>query len=307
MSPTPIHVWAIFAVVIVAALLIDLALFHRKPHQIPIREALIEIAAWIGLALAFNVWIFFLSGKESALQFFTGYVVEQSMSIDNIFMFILIFESLDIPHRSRHKVLYYGVVGAFLLRIAFIFAGVALLERFHAILYFFGAVLLVTGIRMLLPAKKEIRLERNWLVRFTRSIFPVSTDPAGESFWVKESGRICVTPLFVALIAVEAMDIVFAFDSVPAVLAITRDPFIAFSSNAFAVLGLRALYFAMADILPRLRYLHQGLATIVIFVAGKMFVSERLPIPTFASLAVIGTIIAITVVASMIRPQSPRK
>jgi tellurite resistance protein TerC len=307
MVPTPTHIWAIFAVVIVAALLIDLLLFHRKPHQIPLREALVEIAAWIGLALAFNVWIFFLSGKEAALQFFTGYVVEQSMSIDNIFIFILIFKALDIPSRSQHKVLYYGVVGAFLLRIAFIFAGVALLEKFHAIRYLFGAILLVTGIRMLLPSRKDIRPERNWLVRFTRLIFPVSADPAGESFWVQQSGKAFATPLFVALIAVEAMDIIFAFDSVPAVLAITRDPFIAFSSNAFAVLGLRALYFAMAGILPRLRYLHQGLATIVIFVAGKMFASDHLPISTFASLAVIGTIISITVIASMIRPQAPQK
>jgi tellurite resistance protein TerC len=184
---------------------------------------------------------------------------------------------------------------------------VALLERFHAILYLFGAILLVTGIRMLLPAKKEIRPEQNWLVRFTRLIVPVSTDLAGESFWVKQSGRTFATPLFVALIAVEAMDIIFAFDSVPAVLAITRDPFIAFSSNAFAVLGLRALYFAMAGILPRLRYLHQGLAAIVIFVAGKMFAGEHLQVSTFASLAVIGTIIAVTVIASMIRPQGPQK
>jgi tellurite resistance protein TerC len=242
-----------------------------------------------------------------ALQFFTGYVVEQSMSIDNIFIFILIFNALHIPARSQHKVLYYGVVGAFVLRIAFIFAGVALLQKFHAILYLFGAILLVTGIRMLLPSKKEIRPERNWLVRFTRMILPVTTDPVGESFWVRQAGRTCATPLFVALIAVEAMDIIFAFDSVPAVLAITRDPFIAFSSNAFAVLGLRALYFAMAGILPRLRYLHQGLAAIVIFVAGKMFVSEHLPISTFVSLAVIGTIIVVTVVASMIRPQAPYK
>jgi tellurite resistance protein TerC len=300
MPTTPVHVWAIFGIVIVAALAADLAIFHRESHEIGLKEALLESAAWIALALSFNAWIYFSRGQEAALQFFTGYVVEKSMSIDNIFVFILIFDALRVPSRSQHKVLYYGVAGALVLRVIFVLAGVELLSRFHAILYFFGAILFVTGIRMLLPGKRQIRPERNWLVRLARWVVPVTGDYASGAFWLKQDDRWSATPLFVALVAVEAMDIIFAVDSVPAVLAITRDSFIAFSSNAFAILGLRALYFALSSVLPRLRYLHQGLAAIIIFVAVKMFATDRLQIPTAYSLGVIGLIIAATVIASIL-------
>jgi tellurite resistance protein TerC len=280
-------------------LLADLAVFHRRSREIRLKEALLESAAWIGLALAFNAWIYFSRGQEAALQFFTGYVVEKSMSIDNIFVFILIFDALRVPSRSQHKVLYYGVGGALVLRVIFVLAGVELLAKFHAILYLFGAILLVTGVRMLLPGGRKIRPERNWLVRLARWIVPVTDDYTTGAFWLKQNNQWSATPLFVALVAVEAMDIIFAVDSVPAVLAITRDSFIAFSSNAFAILGLRALYFALVGVLPRLRYLHQGLAAIVIFIALKMFANDRLQIPTAYSLGVIGVIITVTVVASI--------
>ena len=305
MPTTPVHVWAIFGVVIAAALLADLAVFHRKSHEIRLKEALLESTAWIALALAFNAWIYLSRGQEAALQFFTGYVVEKSMSIDNIFVFILIFDALRVPSRSQHKVLYYGVGGALVLRVIFVLAGVELLAKFHAILYLFGAILLVTGVRMLLPGSRKIRPERNWLVRLARWIVPVTDDYTAGAFWLKQNNQWSATPLFVALVAVEAMDIIFAVDSVPAVLAITRDSFIAFSSNAFAILGLRALYFALAGVLPRLRYLHQGLAAIVIFIALKMFANDRLQIPTAYSLGVIGVIITVTVVASIAsRPEA---
>jgi tellurite resistance protein TerC len=290
----------IFGGVVAVALLADLLLFHRKPHEIGLREALIESAAWITLALAFNAWISFSLGREAALQFFTGYVVEKSMSIDNIFVFILIFDSLHIPARSQHKVLYYGVAGALILRAIFVLAGVKLLAHFHAVLYLFGTILLVTGVRILLPGTRQVRPERNWLVRLLRLVMPVADDFTSPNFFLKQDGNWSATPLFIALVAAEATDIIFAVDSVPAVLAITRDSFIAFSSNAFAILGLRALYFALAGVLPRLRYLHQGLAAIILFVAFKMLAADWVQISTTASLALIAAIITLTVIASLV-------
>jgi tellurite resistance protein TerC len=242
-------------------------------------------------------------GREPALQFLTAYVVEKSLSIDNIFLFVLIFASLRVPARLHHTVLFYGVAGALLLRGLFVWAGVELLRLFHPIMYVFAAILLITAVRMLLPQKHEMHPEENWLVRVTKVFIPVTDRFEGDNFFVKENGRRVATSLFVALIAVEAMDIVFAADSVPAVLAISREPFIAYSSNAFAILGLRALYFAVSAALTRLRYLHQGLAAILIVVAGKMIVGEKVEIPTAGSLGAIALIMTITVLASL----APRK
>lgn len=299
MLGTPAHIWLVFCIVVVVALAVDLGVFHRKTHKITLRLALAESAGWIGLALAFNLWVYHTQGAQAGLEFLTGYLVEKSLSVDNIFIFILIFQAFRVPSRSHHKVLYCGVVGALVLRAAFVLAGVELLQSFHAVLFLFGAILLFTGFRMMLPGERVIRPERNWLVRLARRFLPVLTEYEGDRFLVKRSGKWNATPLFLALVAVEAMDIIFAIDSVPAVLAITRDTFIVYSSNAFAILGLRALYFALADILPRFRFLHQGLAAILIFVGGKMLLSDWWPIPASVSLGVIAGILVTTVLASV--------
>jgi len=291
--------WVILAIVVIAALVADLLIFHRESHEVTLKEALLESAGWVGLSLAFNVWIYFSRGQEAGLQFLAAYVLEKSMSADNILVFILIFASLGIPARSQHKVLFYGVAGALVMRGVFVLAGIELLQRFHAVLFVFGGILLITGARMLLPDRRTARIENNWLVRITRWIVPVADHYQGDKLWLAENGRRKATTLFVALVAVEAMDILFAVDSVPAVLAITRDPFIAYSSNAFAILGLRALYFALSGALAKLRYLHQGLAVILLFVAGKMFATDRVHISSGLSLGIISGILLLTVAASV--------
>jgi tellurite resistance protein TerC len=302
MLGTPIHVWVVFAVVIVAALVLDLGVFHRKSQKVTLRGALIESAAWIVLSLLFAVYVHFSRGTQAGVVFLTGYLVEKSLSVDNIFVFVLIFRAFQVPERSQHKVLFYGVAGALVMRALFVLAGVELLKNFHFILFIFGAILVVTAIQMLRPGQRAIQPERNWLVRITRRFVPVLTSYAGEAFWVKRERKWHATPLFMALVAVEAMDIIFAIDSVPAVLAITRDTFIVYSSNAFAILGLRALYFALADILPRFRFLHQGLAAILFFVGLKMIASDWIDLPDLASLGVIAGILTITIVASLAVP-----
>jgi tellurite resistance protein TerC len=253
------------------------------------------------LSLAFNVWVYFSRGQEAGLQFLTAYLLEKSMSADNILVFILIFASLGVPAKSQHRVLFYGVAGALVMRGVFVLAGIALLRKFHAVVFIFGAILLVAGGRMLFTRQQSIRPERNWIVRTARWIAPVADRHDGDQLWIRENGKVKVTVLLVALIAVEALDLVFAVDSVPAVLAITRDPFIAYSSNAFAILGLRALYFALSGVLVKLRYLHQGLAVILLFVAGKMLASDRLNISSGASLGVIAGILLLTLLASWLR------
>ena len=299
MLGTPIHVWVVFAVVITAALVLDLGVFHRKSKKVSLRVALIESAAWIVLSLLFAVYVHYSRGTQAGVAFLTGYLVEKSLSVDNIFVFVLIFRAFQVPERSQHKVLFYGVIGALVMRALFVLAGVELLQNFHFILYIFGGILVVTAIQMLRPGQRAIEPERNWLVRITRQFIPVLTDYAGDDFWVKRERKWNPTPLFMALVAVEAMDIVFAVDSVPAVLAITRDTFIVYSSNAFAILGLRALYFALADILPRFRFLHQGLAAILLFVGFKMIASDWIDLPDVVALGVIAGILSITIVASL--------
>jgi tellurite resistance protein TerC len=299
MLGTPIHVWAVFGIVIVAALVLDLGVFHRKSQKVSLKNALIESAAWIALSLLFAVYVHFVRGPEAGVEFLTGYLVEKSLSVDNIFVFILIFRAFQVPERSQHKVLFYGVIGALVMRALFVLAGVELLQNFHLILYFFGAILIFTAIQMLRPGQRAIKPERNWLVRIARRFVPVLTDYTGDHFWVKREKKWHATSLFLALVAVEAMDIVFAVDSVPAVLAITRDTFIVYSSNAFAILGLRALYFALADILPRFRFLHQGLAAILLFVGAKMIASDWVQMSDLASLAVIAGILVVMILASL--------
>jgi tellurite resistance protein TerC len=302
MLGTPFHLWVVFAVVIVTALVVDLGVFHRKSQKVSLRIALIESASWIVLSLLFAVYVHFSRGTQAGVEFLTGYLVEKSLSVDNIFVFVLIFQAFQVPVRSQHKVLFCGVIGALVMRALFVLAGVELLQNFHFILFIFGGILVVTAIQLLQPSQRAIDPERNWLVKITRRFVPVLTDYAGEDFWVKREQKWDATPLFMALVAVEAMDVVFAVDSVPAVLAITRDTFIVYSSNAFAILGLRALYFALADILPRFRFLHQGLAAILLFVGFKMIASDWIDLSDLTSLGVIAGILTITIVASLAIP-----
>ena len=297
---TPIHVWAVFIGVITLALLADLSFFHRKAHEVKLKEALLGSAGWIGLALLFNVFVFFYRGRQAGLEFMTGYLVEQSLSVDNVFAFLVILQAFRVPRRSEHKVLFYGVLGALVMRAVFVAAGVALLQAVKAVMLLFGAILIFAGVRMLIPRKRAMRPERNLLVRLARRFFPVSENPETEEFFLKRTGTTYATPLFLALVAVEAMDIVFSVDSVPAVLAITRDTFIVYSSNAFAILGLRSLYFALAGLLPKFRFLHYGLGAILVLVGTKMLLSERVPISTSFSLIAIAFIMSATILASVI-------
>src|ERR1700722_4464885 len=302
MLGTPLHFWVIFFATVAVALAVDLGVFHRKSHTVHLKEALLESLGWITVSLVFNVWVYYSQGHQAGLEFLAGYLVEKSLSLDNIFVFLIIFQSFQIPAKSQHRVLFYGVIGALVMRALFVIAGVELLQYFHSVIYVFGAILLFTALRMVLPSGRTTKPNQNWLVRLTRRFIPYSDDPTASGFLVKREGRRNATPLFMALIAVEAMDIVFAVDSVPAVLAITRNTFIVYSSNAFAILGLRALYFALADILPRFRFLHQGLAIILLFVGGKMVSSEWVPVSSVLSLAIIGSILVATVAASLFFP-----
>jgi tellurite resistance protein TerC len=303
---TSIYTWATFIAVIVAAITIDLGVFHRKTGRITFRKALAESAAWVSLALLFNLWIYVSLGHQAGLEFFASYLVEKSLSIDNIFLFVLIFQALRTPAESQHGVLYSGVIGALLMRGLFVFAGITLLRHFHFVIFIFGAVLLVTGVRMLATKTRTVKPERNWLVRLTRRLLRVTNDYRGGSLFIKQGGRWNATPLLVALVAIEAADIIFAIDSVPAVLAITRDSFIAYSSNVFAILGLRAMYFALADILPRYRFVNPALAAILIFVGTKMILADRIPISVGASLCVIAAILLLAVSASLLWPKTSR-
>jgi tellurite resistance protein TerC len=299
--------WVGFSVAVVAAIAVDLGVLHRKAHRISLKEALAESAGWIGLALAFNVWVYVSMGHQAGLEFLTSYVVEKSLSIDNIFVFLLIFQGMAVPASAQHKVLYYGIVGALVMRAIFVFGGVALLNRFHFVLFVFGAILILTAIRMLWPGGHKIRPERNWLVRIVRGVVPVTPGYEREHFFVQRAEKWNATPLLLALVVVEATDIVFAVDSVPAVLAITRDTFIAYSSNVFAILGLRALYFALADLLPRFRFLRPGLAAILLFTGAKMLASGRIQISTNVSLGVIIGIMMLMIGASILWPRKKRR
>jgi tellurite resistance protein TerC len=299
---TPLWIWAGFLVLLIVLLALDLRLFHRRPHRVEAREALLESAAWIAAALAFNAAIYLWRGPQAGVEFLTGYLIEKSLSFDNIFVILVLFQAFRVPAELQHRVLYYGVFGALVLRGIFVVAGVELLDAFHSVLYVFGAILLITGARLILPRKKSLNPEKNWMVRVAARLVPASEEIEGERFWTHRDGKWMATPLFLALVTVEMADILFAVDSVPAVLAITRDAFIVFSSNAFAILGLRALYFALADLLPRFRFLRQGLASLLVFVALKMLFSEKIHLSDLASLGIVGFILGATILASLLWP-----
>src|SRR5262245_19249242 len=294
--------WGGFVLFIVAMLALDIGLFHRKPHVIGMREALSWTAVWIALALAFNAGVWYWLGANVALEFFTGYLVEKALSIDNVFVFILLFSYFDTPPAYHHKVLFWGILGAIVARTVFIVGGLALLSSFHWTIYVFGAFLVGTGISMMVK-KRDYTPDRNPVIRIARRWFRVSDRYENGHFLVSHNGRWLATPLLIVLLAVESTDILFAVDSIPAIFAITRDPFIVFSSNIFALLGLRALYFAVAGFMQSFHYLHYGFASIIAILGVKMLLSDVYKVPIVVSLALIVVILTIAVIASLLRPR----
>jgi len=291
--------WAAFLALIVVLLLADLFLFHREAHEISIREAAYTSVFWIALGVGFSLVIWALLGGAAAGQYLTGYVIEKSLSVDNVFVWAVILSYFAVPKAYQHRVLYWGVFGALVLRAIFIFAGVALLNAFDWMLFVFGAFLIFTAWRVATHDNEEIHPERNPVLRLMRKFVPVTSEYHGQRFWVKVDARRFATPLLVVLVLIEATDVVFAVDSIPAILAVTRSTFIVFTSNAFAILGLRALYFLLAGAAGKLRYLNVGLGIILAYVGAKMIVSEWYHLPTFLSLVVIFVILTITVVLSL--------
>lgn len=298
-EPTSLLWFGLFAVAAVA-IVIDIVIHRRGEFSVSTKTALIETAGWVVLALLFDLWIFYARGKQASIQFLSGYLIEQSLSIDNIFLFLVIFRSFQLAPRAQHRILYYGVAGALVMRIAFVFAGVTLLDHFQPIVYVFGAILFVTAFRMLFPRREETA--SSWVVRAVGRFLPITENDDGRHFFLREDGKWRATSLFLALLTIEAVDVIFATDSIPAVLSVTRDAFIAYSSNVFAVLGLRAIYFVLSGILRRVRFLHQGLAAVLIFTGIKMVGSNYFSIPDTWSLAIIGGIFAITAAASLCWP-----
>jgi tellurite resistance protein TerC len=290
-------------------LAIDLGVFHRKAHSVSLKEASIWSAVWITLALIFNAGLYFLRGPEPALQFFTGWLIEKSLSVDNIFIFVLLFTYFRVPAAYQHRVLFWGILGALVMRGILIAVGAVLLEEFHWILYLFGAFLIFTGIRMGLQKETEVHPERNPLLKLVRRIVPVTDDYEHDRFVVRRAGQFMVTPLLLVLLIIESTDLIFAVDSIPAVFAVTGDPFIVYTSNVFAILGLRSLYFVFANVIDKFYYLKLGLAVILSYVGVKMVLADIYPIPTLLSLAIIALVLALAIVASVIRarrlPEKP--
>ncbi len=286
-------------------LVLDLTVFHRKAHPIKFKEALGWSAFWISLAGIFAVLVYFWHGKATALDFVTGYLIEESLSVDNLFVFLLIFKFFKVPGQFQHKVLFWGIVGALVMRFIFIWAGVALINRFHWIIYVFGAFLVYTGIKLFKQEDSDVQPQQNPVLRGFRKIMPVTKDYVGGKFFVRDRG-LYATPLFLVLLVIETTDVVFAADSIPAILAITRDPFIVYTSNVFAILGLRSLYFALAGMMELFHYLHYGLAVILTFIGVKMLISNYYHLPTAVALGVVAGVLAISVVASLAFPKKQR-
>jgi len=296
---TPILFWILFNGFVIIMLALDLGVFHRKSHEVSVKEALIWTFVWIFLALIFNVIIYFWRGQQQALEYFTGYLVEKALSVDNIFVFIMIFTYFQIPTKYQHKVLFWGITGALLMRIVFIFAGVALLEKFHFTIYLFGALLIFSGYKMFNHNNSKLDPDKNPVIRFFKRFMPVSPALHDDKFFLKIEGRRYATPLFLVLIFIETTDLIFAVDSIPAILAITQDQFIVYTSNVFAILGLRSLYFALAGVVHRFWLLNYGLAIVLIFVGIKMILIDFYKIPIEWSLLFIAAIITASIFLSL--------
>lgn len=308
-----IWLWIGFNLFVLFMLALDLGVFHRKSHVVSIKEATIWSVVWITLALLFNLGLYLFwdqisatstySNNEAALAFLTGYLIEKSLSVDNIFVFVLIFTFFAVPAAYQHRVLFWGIIGALLMRGTLIAVGATLLKEFHWIIYVFGAFLIFTGVRMAMHRNEEMHPERNPLIKFIRRIMPVTDNYEGDKFFIRRAGKLIATPLFLVLLLVESTDLVFAVDSIPAIFAVTEDPFIVYTSNVFAILGLRSLYFLLAGVVDKFYYLKLGLSVVLVFVGIKMVMVDLYKIPVGLSLGVIASILAISVIASLWRAQ----
>src|SRR5512139_3086083 len=299
--------WVGFNVFILAMLALDLGVFHRKTHVVSLRESLTWTGVWVVLALAFNAGVWHFAGAQKALEFTTGYLVEYSLSVDNIFVFALLFSYFGVPPKFQHRVLFWGILGALVMRAIMIGAGAVLIAEFAWIIYVFGAFLILTGIKMIVKREEEIHPERNPVVKWFKKLMPVTGDYREDRFFVRENGVRAATPLFVVLLLVEVSDLIFAVDSIPAIFAVTTDPFIVYTSNVFAILGLRSLYFALAGVMDKFHYLKIGLGVVLAFVGVKMLLAHTAwAIDTPVSLGVIVAILAVSIVVSLLRPKKVR-
>lgn len=298
MSVHPL-IWVAFVVFVLGMLAVDLFLFHRESHEVSTREGAMWVAIWMSMGVAFTFVIWAWQGGTAAGEYIAGYLLEYSLSADNIFVFILIFSYFAVPAAYQHRVLFWGILGALVFRAAFIAAGAALLERFDFMFYVFGAFLVYTGIRMARSEEVEVHPESNPVLNIVRRLFRMTPSYEGHKFFVRENGRRLITPLFAVLIVVETTDIVFAVDSIPAIFGVTKRPFLVYTSNAFAILGLRALYFLLANMMKRFSYLQLGLSAVLVFIGVKMLINEVLHIPIWASLAFIVTTLSVAVVVSL--------
>jgi tellurite resistance protein TerC len=298
----PLYVWAATLGVIAAMLALDLLVLHRDAHEVSMREAALTSAMWVALGVAFGVGVWAVAGGEHAGEYFAGYLIEKSLSVDNIFVFALIFGYFAVPAKYQHRVLFWGVVGALVMRAGFIAAGATLLDRFSWTVYVFGAFLLVTGVRMARQRDDHVDPSRNPLLRLLRRRVPMTEGYEGQRFVVRRAGRLLATPMLAVLLVVETTDVVFAVDSIPAIFAVTDEPFLVFTSNAFAILGLRALYFLLAGMITRFAYLKIGLAAVLAFVGVKLLLTHVVHLPIWLSLGVIAAILGTALVASLVRP-----
>jgi tellurite resistance protein TerC len=296
--------WIGFNVFVLFMLALDLGVFHRKSHLVSLKESLAWTGVWVALALLFNAGVWHYAGSQKGLEFFTGYLIEKSLSVDNVFVFALLFSYFAVPPLYQHKVLFWGILGALIMRTVMIVAGAALITKFEWIIYVFGGFLILTGIKMIVKREEEIHPERNPVVKWFKRLMPVTPDYRGDKFFVRESGIRMATPLFVVLLLVEMSDVIFAVDSIPAIFAVTKDPFIVYTSNVFAILGLRSLYFALAGVMDKFHYLKVGLGVVLTFVGVKMILAHTAwKIDTLVSLGVIVLILTVSVVLSLLRPK----
>jgi tellurite resistance protein TerC len=292
--------WAGFTLFVLAMLALDLGVFHRKAHVVGFREALGWSVIWVALALAFGAGVWQLFGEQRGLEYLTGYLIEKALSVDNIFVFVVLFSAFAVPAAYQHRVLFWGILGALMMRAVFIVLGAALIQRFHWVLYVFGGILVLTGVKLLLQRGEQIHPERNPLFRLFRKLVPAVSEYDGQRFTVVKDGKRYATPLLLVLAAIEATDLVFAVDSIPAIFAITSDPFIVYTSNIFAILGLRAMYFLLADVVTRFQYLKVGLALVLMFVGAKMLVADVYKVPVVVSLAVVAALIFGSILVSLV-------
>ena len=300
---TSVWFWVAFNAFVLAMLALDLGVFHRRAHVIRPREAAAWTGVWVTLALAFAAGLSWRADAATALTFLTGYVIEQSLSVDNIFVIVMIFAYFEIPAKYQHRVLFWGIIGALVMRGAFIAAGAALLQRFHWIIYVFGGLLILTGVRMAVRPEEDFDGERSPVMRLARRVLPLTDRYDGQKFFTTQGARRVATPLFLVLLLVEVTDLIFAVDSIPAIFAVTRDPFLVYTSNVFAILGLRSLYFLLAGVVHQFHYLRYGLAVILVFVGTKMVAADAITIPIVVSLLIILGVLAISIIASLMRPR----